>query len=78
MINHCSQPPEKCGLERCRMRNQEHALGFVPTVSTPHTGWLERGSDTLGSRRSGLNPGLLQPIANLRLAEASLGRTCML
>jgi hypothetical protein len=34
MINHCSQPPEKCGLERCRMRNRERALEVVSIVRT--------------------------------------------
>jgi hypothetical protein len=34
MINHYSQPPEKCGLERCRMRNRERALEVVSIVRT--------------------------------------------
>ena len=34
MINHCSQPPEKCGLERCRMGNRECALEVVAIVTT--------------------------------------------
>jgi hypothetical protein len=52
----------------------------VSIVNTPHAGRLEGGSDRLGSRPLGLKPHLLHPLANIRLAEVSLGRTdtCLL
>ena len=34
MIIHCSQPPEKCGLEQCRVKNRQRALEAVPVVVT--------------------------------------------
>jgi hypothetical protein len=47
----------------------------VSIVSSPHAGRLEGASDRPEFEATTPKPRLLQPIANLRLAEVSLGRT---